>query len=151
MRHLLVILIAFYSAFTFAQETIEHEPVANKAEYYVSSFNPRKDIDDLMDWAADFEAWQNESGLYDSMSTSLLVPYFISDTSQHDLVWLNIWPSSTEQYAGLDNWLNNGGKLLSKLPVTNSHRHSRIPSIPSTSRLRPQGTNSPLPAIPLSQ
>lgn len=120
MRHLLVILIAFYSAFTFAQETMEHEPVANKAEYYVSSFNPRKDIDDLMDWAADFEAWQNESGLYDSMSTSLLVPYFISDTSQHDLVWLNIWPSSTEQYAGLDHWLNNGGKLLSKLPVTNS-------------------------------
>ena len=64
----------------------------------------------LIDWAQDFENWQNESGLYDSMATSLLVPYFINDTSTHDVVWLNIWPSPTAQYAGLENWLTNGGE-----------------------------------------
>jgi len=120
MKKTLFVLIALFSAFTFAQDSYKHEPVANKAEYYIASFNARKDMGDLLQWAAKFEDWQNESGLYDSMSTSLLVPYFIQNTAAADVVWLNIWPSSTAQYAGLENWLTNGGELLGKLPVTNS-------------------------------
>ena len=120
MKKLLFLMLALGSVLSYGQEALEHEPVANKAEYYVASYNDRKDMNDLIDWAQDFENWQNESGLYDSMASSLLVPYFINDTSTHDVVWLNIWPTSTEQYAGLENWLTNGGKLLGTLPVTNS-------------------------------
>lgn len=120
MKKLLFITLALLSAFTFAQEEIKHEPVANKADYYIGSFNERKDMDDLMKWAADHQSWLNQSELYDSMSSSILVPYFISDTTQHDVVWLNIWPSATKQYAGLENWLKNGAKQLNKSPITSS-------------------------------
>ena len=120
MKKSLFLLVALCSAFTYAQETFKHEPVANKAEYYAGSYNERKDMDDLLDWAAKFKDWQNESGIYDSMSTSLLVPYFIQNTAAADVVWLNIWPSSTAQYKGLENWLTNGGELMAKLPITNS-------------------------------
>mgnify|MGYP005694908551 CR=1 FL=1 len=120
MKKLLFITLALLSALTFAQEEMKHEPVANKAEYYVSSFNDRKDIDDLMRWATKHQEWLNQSDLYDSMSSHLLMPYFISDTTKHDLVWLNIWPTSTAQFAGLENWLKNGADQMSKLPITNS-------------------------------
>ena len=101
MKKILFLLLALSSVLSYGQEVLEHEPVANKAEYYVASYNDRKDMNDLIDWAQDFENWQNESELYDSMASSLLVPYFINDTSTHDVVWLNIWPSPTAQYAGL--------------------------------------------------
>ena len=120
MKKLFFILVAVFSASIVAQDEMKHEPVANKAEYYIGSFNDRKDMDDLMKWASNHQDWLNGSELYDSMATSILVPYFINDTSRHDVVWLNIWPSSTEQYAGLENWLKNGGSQLSKLPITNS-------------------------------
>ena len=120
MKKTLFLLIALCSTFTFAQDSFKHEPVANKAEYYVGTYNDRKDMGDLLQWAAKFKDWQNESELYDSMSTSLLVPYFIQNTAGADVVWLNMWPSSTPQYKGLENWLTNGGELMSKLPVTNS-------------------------------
>jgi hypothetical protein len=120
MKKSLFLLVALCSAFTYAQESYKHEPVANKAEYFVSTFNQRKDMGDLLKWAADFEDWQAKSGLYDSMSTSLLVPQYIQNTAAADVVWLNIWPTSTAQYKGLENWLVNGGELMSKLPVTNS-------------------------------
>ena len=120
MKKLLFVLVAVFSASIVAQDEMKHEPVANKAEYYIGSFNDRKDMDDLMKWASNHQDWLNGSELYDSMATSILVPYFINDTSRHDVVWLNIWPSSTEQYAGLENWLKNGGSQLSKLPITNS-------------------------------
>lgn len=120
MKKSLFLLVALCSAFAYAQESYKHEPVANKAEYFVSTFNQRKDMGDLLKWAADFEDWQAKSGLYDSMSTSLLVPQYIQNTAAADVVWLNIWPTSTAQYKGLENWLVNGGELMSKLPVTNS-------------------------------
>jgi hypothetical protein len=112
MKKSLFLLVALCSAFTYAQESYKHEPVANKAEYFVSTFNQRKDMGDLLKWAADFEDWQAKSGL--------LVPQYIQNTAAADVVWLNIWPTSTAQYKGLENWLVNGGELMSKLPVTNS-------------------------------
>ena len=120
MRYLSLGLLAFFSTSTFAQEAMKHEPVSNKAEYYIGTFNDRKDRGDLLDWAADHVEWQKQYGLYESMSSHLLTPYFISDTTTHDVVWLNIWPNATDQYAGLENWLENGEKQVSKLPVTNS-------------------------------
>jgi|TARA_B110000914_G_C15348518_1_gene392736 hypothetical protein len=120
MKKSLFLLVALCSAFTYAQESYKHQPVANKAEYYVASFNARKDVGDLIEWAADFEAWQTKSGVWDSMSTSLLMPYYINNTALHDVVWLNIWPSSTEQYIGNEDWVTRGGELMKKLPVTNS-------------------------------
>jgi len=120
MKKIIFLLAALCSAFSYAQESYKHEPVANKAEYFVSTFNQRKDMGDLLKWAADFEDWQAKSGLYDSMSTSLLVPQYIQNTAAADVVWLNIWPTSTAHYKGLENWLVNGGELMSKLPVTNS-------------------------------
>ena len=75
---------------------------------------------DLIKWAAEFEEWQNESGVWGSMSTSLLMPYYIQNTASHDVLWLNIWPSSTEQYIGNEDWVTRGGDLMKKLPVTNS-------------------------------
>ena len=51
MKKLLFMLISACSALSFAQDEMKHEPVANKAEYYVGSFNDRKDMDDLMKWA----------------------------------------------------------------------------------------------------
>ena len=60
MKKILFLLLALGSVLSYGQEVLEHEPVANKAEYYVASYNERKDMNDLIDWAQDFENWQNE-------------------------------------------------------------------------------------------
>ena len=39
------------------------------------------------------------------------------------LYWVNTWPNPSEQFAGLDGWINGGGgELLESLPVTNSRQ-----------------------------
>ena len=65
MKKLLFVLVAVFSASIVAQDEMKHEPVANKAEYYIGSFNDRKDMDDLMKWASNHQDWLNGSELYD--------------------------------------------------------------------------------------
>lgn len=120
MRKLIIGLSILVAGITHAQDSFKYEPVANKAEYYVSTYNDRKDMGDYLKWADDFKEYLAKSDVYDSMQSVILVPYFHQNLQAADSVWLNIWPSATKQFAGAQHWLQNGSSILSKLPVTNS-------------------------------
>ena len=125
MKYLLTLVLT--SAFILnAQEDVEykHELEANKAEYYIGTFNKGKDVEDLADWYEDFAKWAEDmEGVYDSMTVAILQPYFSSDLDSHDVMWVNTWPGPGEQFNGLEKWITDGGaKLLKSLPVTNSQQ-----------------------------
>ena len=49
-----------------------------------------------------------------------MTPYFSNQLPTHDFMWYGRYPDSTEQFAGLQYWVENGGDLLAKLPAVNS-------------------------------
>lgn len=102
----------------------KYEVEANKAEYYIGKFNSNKDIDDLVAWYGKFAKWAEGKGdTYDEMTVALLQPYFHSDMSSADVMWVNTWPSPSSQFNALQTWITEGGpKLLESLPVTNSRQ-----------------------------
>ena len=122
------LLISLSLIFSFVVSADDHETPeykydvqANKAEYYIGSFNKGKNLDDLVDWYEDFADWAEDQGdTYDSMTVAILTPYFNNDLSTHDTMWVNTWPGPEEQYAGLDMWMKEGQELLEDLPSTNS-------------------------------
>ena len=102
----------------------KYEPEANKAEYYIGTFNKGKDMEDLVKWHDKTVDWMSDKGdTYKNMTTAILQPYFHSDMSAQDVVWVNTWPNPSEQFAGLEGWITGGGgELLESLPVTNSRQ-----------------------------
>ena len=102
----------------------KYEPEVNKAEYYIGTFNSNKDINDLVEWYEKFAKWTSSTGdTYNSMTVGLLQPYFHTDMSTHDVMWVNTWPTPSAQFKGLESWVTGGGpKLLESLPVTNSRQ-----------------------------
>ena len=124
MKYLLLVPFLF-SITSFAQDSeYKYEPVENKAEYYIGTYNNGKDLDDMVMWYKKFADWAEDQGdVYDTMTVALLTPYFNSDLSAVDVVWVNNWPSSVEQFKGLETWVTGGGdKLLRTLPSTNSEQ-----------------------------
>ena len=117
MKYFLILIISF-SAFISAEE-YEFEPTANKAEYYSGKFNKGKDMQDLLNWGEKFVAWTDERSAWDSMQTVVFTPYYTDDLQRVDYVWLNLWPTPGEQYKAIGQWINEGGKMASTLPVTN--------------------------------
>ena len=117
MKFLLSIFLVL-SAFTYAEE-YKYEPVSNKAEYFMGKFNKNKDMNDLLKWGDKFVDWMEDKSAWDSMETAVFTPYFSDDMQRVDYVWLNLWPSSSAQYTAIDQWLREGGSLMSSLPVTN--------------------------------
>ena len=78
MKNLLTLLLTM-SAFAFAQEDAEYkyEPEVNKAEYYIGTYNKGKDLEDMVKWYNKFAEWaEDHDGIYDSMTTAILQPYF---------------------------------------------------------------------------
>ena len=73
-------LIFVFSASISAQEyEPKYELEANKAEYYIGTFNKGKDIDDLVSWYEKFAKWTSTTdGTYNNMTVGLLQPYFHS-------------------------------------------------------------------------
>lgn len=120
MKKLILSLSILVAGMAHAQDSFKYEPIANKAEYYVSTYNDRKDMGDYLKWADDFKEYLAKSDVYDSMRSVILVPYFHQNLQAMDSVWLNIWPSATQQFTAAQHWLQNGSSVLSKLPVTNS-------------------------------
>tara|TARA_B100000214_G_scaffold154272_1_gene110550 strand:- start:531 stop:1295 length:765 start_codon:yes stop_codon:yes gene_type:complete len=102
----------------------KYEVEANKAEYYIGNFNSNKDIDDLVAWYGKFAKWAEGKGdTYNEMTVALLQPYFHSDMSSADVMWVNTWPSPSSQFNAMQTWITEGGpKLLESLPVTNSRQ-----------------------------
>jgi hypothetical protein len=124
MRYLLSLALTM-SFFVIAQEdeaSYKYEPQVNKAEYYIGKFNKGKDVNDLAEWYGKFAKWaEGKDGVYDKMTVAILQPYFHSDMGSVDAMWVNTWPTPTEQYKALETWVTGGGaKLLESLPVTNS-------------------------------
>ena len=121
MKILYIIPFIFSMSLLAQDQEYKYEPVSNKAEYYIGSFNKGKNLDDLVDWYEDFADWAKDQGdTYDSMTVAILTPYFNNDLSTHDTMWVNTWPGPEEQYAGLDIWMKEGQELLEDLPSTNS-------------------------------
>ena len=122
MKYLLLIPFLF-SIGTFAQD-VEHkyEPVINKAEYYIGSYKDGKDLDDMVMWYNKFADWAEDQGeVYDNMTVALLSPYFNSDMGALDVIWVSNWPSSVEQFKGLETWVTGErDKLLRSIPSENS-------------------------------
>ena len=53
MRILTVLIALSFATIGYAQ-TYQHEPVVNKAEYWVSKFAAGKDMNDLLEWSEDY-------------------------------------------------------------------------------------------------
>lgn len=119
-------LIFSFTVIADDHETPEYkyEVEANKAEYYIGNFNSNKDIDDLAAWYGKFAKWAEGKGdVYDEMTVALLQPYFHSDMSSADVMWVSTWPSPSSQFNAMQMWITEGGpKLLESLPVTNSRQ-----------------------------
>ena len=125
------LLISLSLIFSFVVSADDHETPeykydvqANKAEYYIGTFNSNKDIDDLAAWYGKFAKWAEGKGdTYNAMTVALLQPYFHSDMASADVMWVNTWPGPSSQFKALETWITGGGaKLLESLPVTNSRQ-----------------------------
>ena len=57
---IIILLIGLSFPLIGSAQTYEHEPVANKAEYWISKFAPRRDMDDLMKWSEDYIEFTND-------------------------------------------------------------------------------------------
>ncbi len=77
MKYLLTLALTM-PFFVFAQEdepSYKYQPEANKAEYYIGTFNKGKDVDDLAAWYGKFAQWAEGQGdTYDNMTVAILQP-----------------------------------------------------------------------------
>ena len=98
----------------------KYEPEANKAEYFIGTYNQGKDLGDLVAWYGKFAKWaEGQDGAFDKMSTALLTPVFHSNLSSIEVMWSNNWPTPTDQFNGMQKWFLDGGpKLAESLPTT---------------------------------
>ena len=107
-----------------AQDATEYkyELEANKAEYYIGSYESGKDVDDLVAWYGKFDKWTQTKGSdFDKMSVAILTPYFNSELSTHDVMWVTNSPGPLEQFKGLQEWVTDGMPKLGKSwPVVNT-------------------------------
>ena len=113
------------SVFIYADDHNDEKPMyeANVAEYYFSTFKDGKDMDDMMRWAEKWEKWATTGDAADANAdyrASMLIPYYGESLDQLDFVWLGINTNPEMQAIGNDYWVQNGGKLLEELPVTNA-------------------------------
>ena len=126
MKYLFTLALTMSFAI-FAQEdepSNKYELEANKAEYYMSTFNKGKDMDDLVAWYGKFAKWAEGQGdVYDNMTVAILTPQFHSNMGALDTMWVNTFPTPGEQFTGMETWVTGGGlSLLKSLPVTNSQQ-----------------------------
>ena len=126
MKYLFTLALTMSFAI-FAQEdepSYKYELEANKAEYYMSTFNKGKDMDDLVAWYGKFAKWAEGQGdVYDNMTVAILTPQFHSNMGALDTMWVNTFPTPGEQFTGMETWVTGGGlSLLKSLPVTNSQQ-----------------------------
>ena len=124
MRYFYSLIFVFSASLSAQEYEPKHELQANKAEYYIGTFNKGKDIDDLVSWYEKFAKWASTTdGTYNNMTVGLLQPYFHSALNDVDVMWVNTWPTPSEQFNGLETWITGGGaKLLESIPVTNSQQ-----------------------------
>ena len=119
-------LVMLFSFNVIAQDDVEYkyEVEANKAEYFIGSYKKGKDLEDLAAWYGKFAKWADTKGTtFDSMSVAILTPYFHSDLSSHDVMWVTTSPGPAEQFKGLQEWMTSGAPALFKsLPVVNSQQ-----------------------------
>ena len=123
MKFLLSMVLVLSMTITsdlYAEEGPTYEP--NVAEYYVSSFNDGKDMDDMMKWAEKWKKWAttgDAAGPNEDYRASMLIPYYGVNLDTFDFIWLGINSNPEKQAEGNDYWVQNGGKLLGELPVNN--------------------------------
>lgn len=113
-----------FIAFAQEEESYKYQPETNKAEYYIGTYNKGKDFDDLAEWYGKFAKWAEGQGdIYKNMTVAILQPQFHSNMGALDVMWVNTFPTPSEQFTGLETWVTGGGaKLLDSLPVTNSQQ-----------------------------
>jgi hypothetical protein len=118
MKILTVLIALSFTTIGYAQ-TYQHEPVANKAEYWVSKFAAGKDMNDLLEWSEDYLKFTEGKAAFANVNSSIMIPYYTSDVNAVDYVWLDIYPNSTEQYAALEELVTNGAAISAKWPGNN--------------------------------
>ena len=124
MKYIYSLIFVFSASMNAQNYEPKYEVDANKAEYYIGKFNDYKDVDDLTAWYGKFAKWaESKDGTYDNMTVAILQPYFHSALDEVEVLWVNTWPTPSEQFKGLETWITGGGaKLLESLPVTNSRQ-----------------------------
>ncbi len=118
MRIITAILLVTIGSAGYSQ-TYQYEPSANKAEYWISKFTARKDMDDLMDWSEDFIEFTKDKAAFANVNSSIMTPYFTSDVNALDFVWLDIYPNSSQQHAAIEEMVTNGQELSAEWPANN--------------------------------
>ena len=125
MKNLITLSLVFSFGLFADDHADEPEYKPSKAEYYIGHYKQGADLDDLIAWYGKFAAWAEDKDVYDEMTVGILTPYFHSDLSSLDVMWVNNFPSQSAQYAGLNTWMTQGGsELLKSLPVINSRQVS---------------------------
>ena len=125
MKYLLSFVMLMSFSVIAQDSEYKYEPEGNAAEYYIGHYKQGSDLDDLIAWYGKFAAWAEDKDVYDGMTVGILTPYFHSDLSSLDVMWVNNFPSQSAQYAGLNTWMTQGGsELLKSLPVINSRQVS---------------------------
>jgi hypothetical protein len=121
MRNLIALSLVFSFGLFADDHADEPEYKPSKAEYYVSVFKKGQDMDDMMAWAEKWAKWASEGEAGEAFadySAAILVPMYVSDADEHDLIWVGLNTNPEEQYKANDYWFNNGADLLAELPVT---------------------------------
>lgn len=80
MRKMFLTLLLFSGGIVFAQDNNEYkyEPEANKAEYFIGTYNTGKDLDDLVAWYNKFAKWtKGQDGALILCLPQFLLPFFI--------------------------------------------------------------------------
>ena len=133
MKYIFGFVLVFCVGLFAEEDEFRYEPEGNAAVYYIGQFNRGKDLDDLTKWYGKFADWAEDKGVYDDMTIGILTPYFHSDLSSTDVVWVNNFPTQSAQYAALNAWMTQGGsQLLKSLPVTNNRQMSTFQWVVST-------------------
>ena len=130
MRNLIALSLVFSFGLFADDHADESEYKPNKAEYYVSVFKDGKDMDDMMKWSEDWAQWASEGEAGEAFadySAAILVPMYVSNADEHDLIWVGLNTNPEEQYKANDYWFNNGC-LLYTSPSPRDKRQSRMPS-----------------------
>ena len=94
-------LAMLFSFSVIAQDSADYkyEVETNKAEYHIGSYKDGKDVDDLVAWYGKFQEWADTKGTtFDTMTVAILTPYFHSDLTSHDYMWVTTSPSPVEQF-----------------------------------------------------
>jgi hypothetical protein len=97
-------------------------------DIWTCSFNDRKDMGDLDDWAEKFNAWADDQE-DDTYAAWTLTPMYYGSGQDFDFIWLGAWKDANAFGAGWDSWnATNNGLMREFTEISSCNEHSNLVS-----------------------